>query len=210
MKLAHTFGANYHEKKTRVRGVFVRVRGVFAAIWRERPYGRGFLRGLPRGLLRGRVLRHQHLVEARPRPLLKELDRLPHARALHRVGRQEWRRPGTSPCPRNESRRKGFSCCCRAGLAEFFEPHPAPPLDPSDLLQEASNIAAVIEQASNRLTPNVIRAARRSEEGRKDLDRMEYALGTIGKALVLTDYTIDEEKDMDKLKAFRESQARDR
>ena len=56
----------------------------------------------------------------------------------------------------------------------------------------------------------MIRAARRSEEGRKDLDRMEYALGTIGKALVLTDYTIDEEKDMDKLKAFRESQARDR
>ena len=83
-------------------------------------------------------------------------------------------------------------------------------MDPSDLLQEASSIADVIEQASNRLTPNVIRAARRSAEGRKDLDRMEYALGTIGKALVLTDYTIDEEKDMDKLKAFRESQARDR
>ena len=37
---------------------------------------------------------------------------------------------------------------------------------------------------------------------------MEYALGTIGKALILTDYTIDEEKDMDKLKAFRESQAK--
>ena len=34
----------------------------------------------------------------------------------------------------------------------------------------------------------------------------EYALGTIGKALILTDYSIDEEKDIDKLKAFRESQ----
>ena len=31
-------------------------------------------------------------------------------------------------------------------------------------------------------------------------------LGTIGKALILTDYSIDEEKDIDKLKAFRESQ----
>ncbi len=81
-------------------------------------------------------------------------------------------------------------------------------MDSGDLLQEASSIAAVIEQASNRLTPDVIRAARRTEEGRKDLDRMEYALGTIGKALILTDYTIDEEKDMDKLKAFRESQAK--
>ena len=30
--------------------------------------------------------------------------------------------------------------------------------------------------------------------------------GTIGKALILTDYSIDEEKDIDKLKAFRESQ----
>ena len=83
-------------------------------------------------------------------------------------------------------------------------------MDPSDLLQRASGIASAIEQASHQLTPDVIRAARRTEAGRKDLDRMEYALGTIGKALVLTDYTIDEEKDMDKLKAFRDSQARER
>ncbi len=82
-------------------------------------------------------------------------------------------------------------------------------MDPSDLLQEASGIAAAIERASDQLTPEVIRAARRTERGRRDLDRMEYALGTIGKALILTDYTIDEEKDMDKLKAFRESQAKE-
>ena len=44
----------------------------------------------------------------------------------------------------------------RAGLAEFFGAHPAALLDPSDLLQEASSIAAAIEQASNRLTPDVI------------------------------------------------------
>ena len=52
----------------------------------------------------------------------------------------------------------------------------------------------------------MIRAARLDDDGRRDLDRIEYALGTIGKALILTDYSIDEEKDIDKLKAFRESQ----
>ena len=71
----------------------------------------------------------------------------------------------------------------------------------------AESIAAVIEQAAGQLTPDVIRAARRSDQGRKALDRMEYALGTIGKALILTDYTIDEDKDIDKLKAFRQAQA---
>jgi hypothetical protein len=54
----------------------------------------------------------------------------------------------------------------------------------------------------------VIRAARQDKDGRLYLDRIEYALGTIGKALILTDYTIDEEKDIDKLEAFRESQQR--
>ena len=52
----------------------------------------------------------------------------------------------------------------------------------------------------------MIRAARADANGRRNLDRIEYALGTIGKALILTDYSIDEEKDIDKLKAFRESQ----
>jgi hypothetical protein len=50
----------------------------------------------------------------------------------------------------------------------------------------------------------VIRAARSDEEGRKNLDRLEYALGTIGKALILTDYSVDEQKDLDKLEEFRE------
>ena len=71
----------------------------------------------------------------------------------------------------------------------------------------AETIAAAIECAANQPTPDVIRAARRSEIVRKALDRMEYALGTIGKALILTDYTIDQEKDIDKLKAFRQAQA---
>ena len=76
----------------------------------------------------------------------------------------------------------------------------------SDPLQQASAIAQAIEALAEQLTPEVIRAARADADGRRDLDRIEYALGTIGKALILTDYSIDEEKDIDKLKAFRESQ----
>ena len=67
---------------------------------------------------------------------------------------------------------------------------------------------AALEQLADQLRPEVIRAARLDDDGRRDLDRIEYALGTIGKALILTDYSIDEEKDIDKLKAFRESQKR--
>ena len=76
----------------------------------------------------------------------------------------------------------------------------------SEPLQQASALAQAIEALADQLTPEVIRAARRDADGRRDLDRIEYALGTIGKALILTDYSIDEEKDIDKLKAFRESQ----
>ena len=73
-------------------------------------------------------------------------------------------------------------------------------------LQQAKAIASALEQLADQLRPEVIRAARQDDDGRRDLDRIEYALGTIGKALILTDYSIDEEKDIDKLKAFRESQ----
>ena len=76
----------------------------------------------------------------------------------------------------------------------------------SEPLQQAKAIASALEQLADQLRPEVIRAARLDDEGRRDLDRIEYALGTIGKALILTDYSIDEEKDIDKLKAFRESQ----
>jgi hypothetical protein len=73
-------------------------------------------------------------------------------------------------------------------------------------LTEAREIADTIEHLSTQLKPEVIRAARLDKNGRLYLDRIEYALGTIGKALILTDYTIDEEKDIDKLEAFRDSQ----
>ena len=75
-----------------------------------------------------------------------------------------------------------------------------------DPLDRASSIAQSIEELAVLLRPEVIRAARADANGRRDLDRIEYALGTIGKALILTDYSIDQEKDIDKLKAFRESQ----
>ena len=75
-------------------------------------------------------------------------------------------------------------------------------------LDQARALTEAIERIAADLTPDVIRAARETQEGRRDLDRMEYALGTIGKALVLTDYSIDHEKDMDKLKAFRAAQGK--
>ena len=71
-------------------------------------------------------------------------------------------------------------------------------------LAQARTIANEMEKLAEQLKPDVIRAARSDEEGRKNLDRLEYALGTIGKALILTDYSMDEQKDLDKLEEFRE------
>ena len=71
-------------------------------------------------------------------------------------------------------------------------------------LDQARFIANEMEKLADQLKPDVIRAARCDEEGRKNLDRLEYALGTIGKALILTDYSVDEQKDLDKLEEFRE------
>ena len=71
-------------------------------------------------------------------------------------------------------------------------------------LDQARSIANEMEKLADQLTPDVIRAARSDKEGRKNLDRLEYALGTIGKALILTDYSVDQQKDLDKLEEFRE------
>ena len=71
-------------------------------------------------------------------------------------------------------------------------------------LDQARAIANEMEKLADQLTPNVIRAARSDKDGRENLDRLEYALGTIGKALILTDYSVDEQKDLDKLGEFRE------
>jgi hypothetical protein len=71
-------------------------------------------------------------------------------------------------------------------------------------LDQALFIANEMEKLADQLKPAVIRAARTDDGGRKNLDRIEYALGTIGKALILTDYSVDEQKDLDKLEEFRE------
>ena len=97
---------------------------------------------------------------------------------------------------------------CRMVVLIHAASLPRDSVDSIDPLLQAASFADAIEHLSDKLTPAVIRAARSDAKGRADLDRIEYALGTIGKALILTDYTIDEEKDMDKLQAFRESQQR--
>ena len=43
-------------------------------------------------------------------------------------------------------------------------------------LDQARSIANEMEKLADQLTPDVIRAARSDEEGRKNLDRLEYAL----------------------------------
>ena len=61
-------------------------------------------------------------------------------------------------------------------------------------LQQAKAIAAALEQLADQLRPEVIRAARLDDDGRRDLDRIEYALGTIGKVKVGANYKAGAEK----------------
>ena len=72
-----------------------------------------------------------------------------------------------------------------------------------EALALVEKIAASMEQGAAALTPSVIRSARQSEEGTAAMQRMEDAIGTIGKALILTDFKLDQSKDLDKLKGFR-------
>ena len=115
--------------------------------------------------------------------------------------RQELKPWGISPYPISGPWRRVFN-----GICQDDPQYKPESMDPNSSLIEAREIAETIEHLSAQLKPDVIRAARKDKEGRLYLDRIEYALGTIGKALILTDYTIDEEKDIDKLEAFRESQ----
>ena len=82
-------------------------------------------------------------------------------------------------------------------LANFTDEH---------LVATALSIAETIEKISQELKPDVIRAAKRSVNGINYLERIEYALGTIGKSLILTDYKIDEKYDIEKLDMFRKNQ----
>ncbi len=51
-------------------------------------------------------------------------------------------------------------------------------MDQNHSLIEAREIAETIERLSDQLKPDVIRAARQHKDGRRYLDRIEYALGT--------------------------------
>ncbi len=72
-----------------------------------------------------------------------------------------------------------------------------------EALALVETIAASMEEGAAALTPAVIRAARKSEAGTAAMQRMEDAIGTIGKALILTDFKLDQSKDLDKLQGFR-------
>ena len=72
------------------------------------------------------------------------------------------------------------------------------------LVQEIAN---AMEQAAASLTPDLIRSAKQTDIGAQQLQRMEDAIGTIGKALILTDFRLDQSKDLDKLKGFRSQQS---
>ena len=72
-----------------------------------------------------------------------------------------------------------------------------------EALALVETIAASMEEGAAALSPAVIRAARKSEAGTAAMQRMDDAIGTIGKALILTDFKLDQSKDLDKLKGFR-------
>ena len=72
--------------------------------------------------------------------------------------------------------------------------------------EQLAQIAAQFNEAAAFVTPDVIRAGRRSPGGRESLSSIEYAINTIGKALVLTDLRIDPEQDVEVLRNFRKSE----
>lgn len=73
----------------------------------------------------------------------------------------------------------------------------------STMDEQLDQIAAQLNEAAAFVTPEVIRAGRKSAAGTESLAAIEYAINTIGKALVLTDLSIDPEKDAEVLREFR-------
>lgn len=73
--------------------------------------------------------------------------------------------------------------------------------------EQLAQIAAQFNEAAAFVTPEVIRAGRRSPAGAKSLSAIEYAINTIGKALVLTDLSIDPEQDVEILRNFRKGES---
>jgi hypothetical protein len=73
----------------------------------------------------------------------------------------------------------------------------------STMDEQLAQIAAELNEAAAFVTPEVIRAGRKSAAGTESLAAIEYAINTIGKALVLTDLSIDPEQDAEVLREFR-------
>jgi hypothetical protein len=69
--------------------------------------------------------------------------------------------------------------------------------------EQLAQIATQLNEAAAFVTPEVVRAGRRSAASAESLAAIEYAINTIGKALVLTDLSIDPEQDGEVLREFR-------
>jgi hypothetical protein len=76
-------------------------------------------------------------------------------------------------------------------------------LAPSTMDEQLAQIAAQFNEAAAFVTPEVIRAGRKRAACAESLAIIEYAINTIGKALVLTDLSIDPEQDAEVLREFR-------
>ncbi|UPM51205.1 hypothetical protein MY494_05455 [Synechococcus sp. A10-1-5-1] len=70
--------------------------------------------------------------------------------------------------------------------------------------EQLARIASQLNDAAAFVTPEVIRAGRKSAAGAEALVAIEYAINTMGKALVLTDLSIDPEQDAEVLRKFRQ------
>ncbi|HJN35760.1 MAG: hypothetical protein AB8E74_02905 [Prochlorococcus sp.] len=74
-------------------------------------------------------------------------------------------------------------------------------MTPQEALQVTQGVMERMEQAQQDLTEEVVKLAKKQEEGIKQLERMEYAISSIGKLLVLLDF--DPTRDLDVLQEFR-------
>ncbi len=74
-------------------------------------------------------------------------------------------------------------------------------MTPQEALQVTHGVMERMEQAQQDLTEEVVKLAKKQEEGIKQLERMEYAISSIGKLLVLLDF--DPTRDLDVLQEFR-------
>ncbi|CAI8163854.1 MAG: Uncharacterised protein [Prochlorococcus marinus str. MIT 9215] len=76
-----------------------------------------------------------------------------------------------------------------------------PAMQTEEALRVTKDVMERMEQAQQDLTEEVVKLAKANEQGIKQLERMENAISSIGKLLVLLDF--DPTRDLDLLKKFR-------